>query len=164
MLNVPLLDAPVLAATVNVTVPLPRPLATWVTVIKAVLALAAVHGHVLPTVTVSVNVPPAADAVTGVGVTLAGHEFGFGDGGVSGMPVNMPAPPREIEYSVRPIVPATGTDPTSDTVTGPVTVTAPHGTGRHHAPLTASVPFPIADRLPGFHSQLLKMADELVNV
>jgi hypothetical protein len=58
MVMVPVLAAPVFAATLNATVPLPFPLAPEVMVIHDAL-LAAVHGHVAETDTVPV--PPAAE-------------------------------------------------------------------------------------------------------
>ena len=53
------LEATVFAATVNVTEPLPEPVAPPVTVIHAAL-LAAVHAQPVPAVTVLLPLPPAA--------------------------------------------------------------------------------------------------------
>jgi hypothetical protein len=50
----------VLAAALKATLPLPVPLAPEVTVNQDVLLLAAVQAHVLPAVTVTEPVPPAA--------------------------------------------------------------------------------------------------------
>ena len=50
----------VLAAALNPTLPLPVPLAPEVTVSQDVLLLTAVHAHVLPAVTATLPVPPAA--------------------------------------------------------------------------------------------------------
>ena len=61
IVSVPLrLEAPVLAATLNATVPFPDPDAPLVTVIQEAL-LAAVHGH--PVATVTVLLPLPADSV-----------------------------------------------------------------------------------------------------
>ena len=59
MVMVPVRAAPVFAATLNATVPLPLPLAPAVTVIHAALPLA-VQLHPSPAVTATVPVSPGA--------------------------------------------------------------------------------------------------------
>jgi hypothetical protein len=59
IVNVAVRAGPLLAATVNWTVPLPVPDAPWVTV-RNVALLTAVHAHVEGAVTLMAAVPPAA--------------------------------------------------------------------------------------------------------
>lgn len=59
IVSVPVRAAPLFAATLKATEPLPAPIAPDVTVIHDAL-LAAVHWHVLADVTVAVPAPPAA--------------------------------------------------------------------------------------------------------
>ena len=59
IVSVPVRAAPVLAATLYATVPLPVPAAPLVTVIQLSFAVA-VHEQVLPAVTATLPVPPAA--------------------------------------------------------------------------------------------------------
>jgi hypothetical protein len=71
--RVPVRCAPVLAAIVNATLPLPLPDAPVVTVSHGTL-LAAVHAHPLAVVTViAVPPPPAADAVCDDGLIVYAH-------------------------------------------------------------------------------------------
>lgn len=85
MVSVPVRAAPVLLAAVNVTDPLPVPVAPDVTVIHST-ALVAVHWHVLPAETVTgVPAPPAALMFWLVGEIVALHAGGGGGGGGAGM-------------------------------------------------------------------------------
>lgn len=68
-----------LAATVNVTVPLPLPLAPDTTVVH-VAPLVAVHAQLVPLVTVTVPPPPAAPIDWAVGLIVKVHGVGVGDG------------------------------------------------------------------------------------
>src|SRR5262245_50662678 len=63
---------PLAAATLNVTAPLPVPLAPDVTVMKSDW-LAAVQAHEASVVTLTVNVPPPVGALTDVGDTVNAH-------------------------------------------------------------------------------------------
>src|SRR6476660_8061906 len=65
MPSVPLRAAPVFAATVKATVPLPLPVAPDEIVMKVAL-LVAVHAHPVPAVTGTDPVPPAAPNVVAV--------------------------------------------------------------------------------------------------
>ena len=70
--NVPVRAVPVvLAATLNVTEPMPDPLAPAVTVIQAVVVVA-VQEHDVPEVTLSVRLVASASTSKLVGVTVAG--------------------------------------------------------------------------------------------
>src|ERR1035437_5161113 len=119
MLNDPVRAATVFAVTEKVTVPFPVPPARDVTAMNPEL-LAAVHGHVLPTITVTPNVPPLDPALNDVADKLAGQLFGLGGGGVSGLPWSTPTPPRERAYAPKPMEPVNGTHPMSDTSRHPV--------------------------------------------
>jgi hypothetical protein len=80
MVNVPVRDAPVLLAAVNVTDPLPVPVAPDVTVIHSA-ALVAVHWQVLPADTVTgVPAPPAALMFWLIGEIVVLHAGGGGGG------------------------------------------------------------------------------------
>jgi len=80
MVSVPVRAAPVLLAAVNVTDPLPVPVAPDVTVIHSA-ALVAVHWHVLPAETVTgVPAPPGALMFWLVGEIVALHAGGGGGG------------------------------------------------------------------------------------
>ena len=69
--RVPLREVPVvLAATLNVTEPMPDPLAPAVTVIQDVVVVA-VHEHDVPEVTLSVRLVASASTSKLVGVTVA---------------------------------------------------------------------------------------------
>jgi hypothetical protein len=96
MLSEPDRAAPVLAAMLNVTVPGPVPLVPPVTETNPIW-LDAVHGQVLPTLTLTAPPPPPAPALIDVGDNVAGQLFTFGGGGVSGWPVINPAPVIGIE-------------------------------------------------------------------
>ena len=81
MVSVPLRAVPVLAATLNATVPLPVPDAPLVTVSQGTLA-AAVHAHdAAEAVTVVDPVPPVSDTDCAVGAIVNVH--GGGGGGVA---------------------------------------------------------------------------------
>src|SRR5262249_41395462 len=69
---VPVRAAPLLAAAVNVTVPLPAPPAPPVSVIH-VSVVAAVQAHDAPAVTPMLPLPPAAPSAADVGDSVAMH-------------------------------------------------------------------------------------------
>ncbi len=72
IVTVPLRAAPVLAATLNPTVPLPVPVAPDVTVIHAAFDVA-VHPHAEPAVTATVPVPPLAPTDSLAGAIAKPH-------------------------------------------------------------------------------------------
>jgi hypothetical protein len=87
MVSVPLRAAPVLAATLNPTEPLPVPLAPDVTVIHATV-LVAVHAQVAPLVTVTVPVLAVAGALRLLGA-MAYVQTGGGAGAAACDTVNV---------------------------------------------------------------------------
>jgi hypothetical protein len=75
IVNVPVRAAPLLAATLNVTLPFPEPEPPAVTVIQGTFD-AAVHAHALPAVTVTVPVPPAGAVASLAGLMAYVHAAG----------------------------------------------------------------------------------------
>lgn len=83
MVSVPVRGGPVVAATVNVTLPLAEPdVAPWMEIHGT--AVDAVHAHALPAVTVTVAEPPVAPNVCDDGATTIAHDAGGGGGGGGG--------------------------------------------------------------------------------
>ena len=137
MLNNPVLEAPLFAATPNVTDPLPLRVALAV---RNPVLLAAVHGHTLARVTVTVYTPSPDPTLNAAGDTVAGHESGFGDGGVSGFPVVIPPTTPLQPGSVLSDVQLTSTGPISFTPSEPAIVTGLLASSADQVPLRVSAP------------------------